>query len=1271
MSTQQPRPSIVQYMKTALSLHATYERSGNRSMLDSALQVWNSLITHSEFPAASVEVRAATFQYAAQALLQRYQHTGNPQDLDMAESLLRQAVDWVLPGDPLLAPMLENLTTALAEKFTRTSNVRYLNEAIELGERSLLLIGIESTSRFYGLNNLASSLRQRYELTAEEHDLDRAIVMLEEALGLTEADTRTRAVVARNLGRCLRQRYSSKKQIADLEYAAKLTREAALVTELPTGERAIIMGSLGNLLLETFQQRGGNAYLDEAIQVHHQAVAKIPTTSPHFPALANDLGNALVTRFKLSYSKTDLQDALDTYRQGLENSQQSTAIRSALLGNLGRCLYDAYTRTREIQLLDEAITIQREAASSWPETSENGISEKRRLHRSLRDSFEANGDPLILDEAISLLEQLISVTTTKATIDPDDFSYLGICYGLRWGRSRQSIDLDRSVLAYHQAIGKSAVDSPELAGYYSNLGITHRRQYEQHGDLSALSQAIQMCKFALNFADAKPSVLVRSRVNYATCLQARYQHSKDLVDLEAAIRELEAALNEPAINTLEQPSYLTNLAAALLLRFDAIGEISDLDKAVGILKHAVQVGSQANWNGANVQMNLGLALYLRYRHNRNVEDLDEAIALLASCVGGKDYPQIDSLVAYYLGITHKARFEHVNTKEELQSGISYLRLACEVGADQRVFVVLQAAREWGNWAIERSSWAEAAEAYSHGLSSIGQLVPLQIVRATKETWLREAQQIPRRLAFALAKLGKAADAVVALEKGRALLLSESLERSRINLQRLEDHGHRDLYQTYLDLAERLSLVERADIDSSQKRVMPVGAPDLQGLREVKTTRDELARIVAAIRQVPNYEAFLTTPNIEEIMSVIAGEMSAVAVYLCCSPAGGVALLVSVDGVQSIDFNLSEEDFIHLLFQPYDRAYFLAQLGKGSMIHALDEILPILGKRVIGPVASALREYCHKAHLARLDVTLIPTSGLGVLPLHAAQYELSGKRSCLSEEFVISYSPSARAIGQGRQILDGSQYHGATLLGIANPYSSDVDGLPLSFVEFELTNILEWFDQESMILQGETTRPEQVMTLMESFSHLHFACHAEYNPVNPLHSGIVLGDHSLLMLKDLLSRPMLRNVRLAVLSACQTAVTGFIDLPEELVGLPVGFLNIGVPGILGTLWLVKDLATSLLMMKFYEYHLVGSELPPRLPMSPALALHFAQKWLRQVTNVQLAEFFEQRQSELTTMNHALDSSLVQKQFVKYALARAGDEQPFSHPYYWAPFTFHGV
>ena len=78
----------------------------------------------------------------------------------------------------------------------------------------------------------------------------------------------------------------------------------------------------------------------------------------------------------------------------------------------------------------------------------------------------------------------------------------------------------------------------------------------------------------------------------------------------------------------------------------------------------------------------------------------------------------------------------------------------------------------------RSAWPEAVEAYGLGLEAVDRLYRIQLLRRHRETWLLAAEGLPLRAAYALAANGDPAAAAVTVERGRALLLSDALERDR-------------------------------------------------------------------------------------------------------------------------------------------------------------------------------------------------------------------------------------------------------------------------------------------------------------------------------------------------------------------------------------------------------------------------------------------------------------------------------------------------------------
>lgn len=329
--------------------------------------------------------------------------------------------------------------------------------------------------------------------------------------------------------------------------------------------------------------------------------------------------------------------------------------------------------------------------------------------------------------------------------------------------------------------------------------------------------------------------------------------------------------------------------------------------------------------------------------------------------------------------------------------------------------------------------------------------------------------------------------------------------------------------------------------------------------------------------------------------------------------------------------------------------------------ALDELLPALGGNIASPLASTLRDAGEKS------VTLIPAGLLSLLPLHAAPYTVDGQLRTLLDEFVVSYAPSALALKHCRKTLASLEFDQPTLLAIGNPLPLPEGFQSLRFARPEVEEIVSLFARKAHTLYELEATKEAVEESLGAASHLHFACHGQFEPLDPLNSGLILSHGNRLTLGDLFDHMWLQQTRLVVLSACQTAITDYRKMPEEAIGLPAGFIQAGVPGVIGTLWPVDDLSTALLMIRFYRFHLEGDPDTAEKPMPPAEALRKAQLWLRDLKSREIKEYVEYSLTEFRTCLTSAQGD----EALKHIVLEHNEFRPFAHPYHWAGFTFHGT
>jgi len=138
----------------------------------------------------------------------------------------------------------------------------------------------------------------------------------------------------------------------------------------------------------------------------------------------------------------------------------------------------------------------------------------------------------------------------------------------------------------------------------------------------------------------------------------------------------------------------------------------------------------------------------------------------------------------------------------------------------------------------------------------------------------------------------------------------------------------------------------------------------------------------------------------------------------------------------------------------------------------------------------------------------------------------------------------------------------------------------------------------------------------------------------------------------LSEIRLARCRLAVVSACQSGHYDTALSPDEFLGLPGGFLQAGAACVVASLWKVDDVATAVLMMRFYELLNPG---PDSASQAPLAALREARLWMRNLTPQGIGDFRQRHRAVLGPPNAMFDESLAPR------LASVSS---------WAAFTAHG-
>lgn len=203
------------------------------------------------------------------------------------------------------------------------------------------------------------------------------------------------------------------------------------------------------------------------------------------------------------------------------------------------------------------------------------------------------------------------------------------------------------------------------------------------------------------------------------------------------------------------------------------------------------------------------------------------------------------------------------------------------------------------------------------------------------------------------------------------------------------------------------------------------------------------------------------------------------------------------------------------------------------------------------------------------------------------------------------APSAASVVLGRERVasHSTGVDGGELLVVADPEPSDTAPLPSARDEARRAEAA--FQARVEVLESLAATINDVVDRLPAAWVVHLACHGTNNILRPKGMRLLLSGGDL-TLDRLLALPELR-ARLVVLSTCQTGQVDTQQASNEMLGIPLAFLQAGACAVVSALWPVDDQVTAMLMGRFYEE--LVSEFGADGWGGVAWVLTRAQRWLR--------------------------------------------------------------
>lgn len=1046
--------------------------------------------------------------------------------------------------------------------------------------------------------------------------------------------------------------YVNTRSIHALQEAIKTWTGLVESDALNAEQRATFSAMLANCWWTYYESTHDPTMLEQTITARRNSIRWQVSGSLEWLRELNDLSMALCNRYiQISGAIKDLNESVAVAEQALERTPLDSTARPPLLGNLSHALFHRYERESVEVDAQRSADLAKEAITLLPDVNVMLLKLYLNLGTLYASRFNRTNDLIYLDEALEWLNRVMMAAIARSDIHTRAQTNLGATLLARFMRLGNEQDLTQAHEHCLQALQACFPHNPLRAICATNLTATLLARSMRTGFLADFRESIDMLEAEIELTQPRSPIRAVLLANLALCFDEIQHISGDPAAHEAAITRYREALN---LSDTDTPNWLThqNLAASLYLRYKRERKDTDLEEAFAIWRAIIQHTSSGSNTHLYALASLGGALTEQAQTLKDPIIIEEAISLCeqAYAQGTPDHPN-------YVQVLNNLGFALMTASDVAPSipiaperVTTIYREVCQSGLKHAPREVMRSARKWGQWALKRSAWHESLEAYTYGLQARDRLYQAQLLQRDRRAWLVLASTIHTEAAFVAARTGDFRQAVLFMEMGRSRELGEAIARDRADFAQLRDLNR--------------PIVERYEQALGRVRVLQSHPAGILHSSQLQAALNELERATTAMQQEPAFAQFFRPVRWDDITAVILPGMPMV--YLLATSVGGLALILDrqdeLADVTVIPCWLEglTEARLHKLFfgapeqetEPsWAQAYAVQSEHPAQWQATIDRVTRELWDIALGPLLEHMRPS------AAPQMILIPSGLLALLPIHLAWTDKHHQRHYALDDCCITIVPSARIVAETRR--NNAPFDTLHTLIIQEPQP-----VPLSRLKAtpaEVAGVIACVGTPTLLVQTEATR-EAALANLEHAQVAHFACHGFANLVAPDQSGLLFAHSQWLTVADLLSLSRSRS-RLAVLSACETGLVG-INLPDEAISLPSSFLYAGFAGAVGSLWPVNDVATAMLMERFYRLWYQDG-------LPPAEALRQAQIWLRDTTVAEKRAYYNSlATAQPSTNGDSSRQSVAAQEFLKMLILYK-NEYRHDHPYYWGAFQYFGT
>jgi CHAT domain-containing protein len=590
-------------------------------------------------------------------------------------------------------------------------------------------------------------------------------------------------------------------------------------------------------------------------------------------------------------------------------------------------------------------------------------------------------------------------------------------------------------------------------------------------------------------------------------------------------------------------------AGVFLGAFKRTNKIEYLNESISTLREALD-RPYAQHLRFTVLGHLSLALFTRFVSfpDHCAQDVDEALVLLSRCANDGHASLHD-------------RFQFACRRASLARG---LRHAC-----------ISAAYE------DAMSLTQDILLFAPTL----QLQHTTLVTSTTSDHPR-TRSMPLDYASYQIELGELEEAIMTLERGRALLWSEMRHlRASIDQLLLADPqlgckfaaNSRDLEELTKSIppSHKLSMDDVAADSDDLRAVDPFGRL-LVRQRQLLKERDDL---ISKIRALPGFDSFLASPSFDVLRSAASS---------------GPIIIINHSAFRSDILILLHNTSPSLVATPAD-FYQRANALKNKLLDARNKYGPSSSQydETLADVLKELYDLVGKPVIDRLRelnvpdqsrVWWCPTSVFCSLPLHAMgpiPSDDSDDERYFLDLYIPSYTPTLSALIHESDPHEPTTSNLPSLLLVSH-FDVPSPDVPLSDV-CEDVKIVQGLRTRLPIksLISEHATPSSVLTNLQNHQFVHFICHGTLEPKKPFDAGFELHSNARLTLLEIVRHSLLPSAEFAFLAACHTAELTDGSSADEGLHLAAAAQYCGFRSVVGTMWAMANVDGADLAKWFYR------------------------------------------------------------------------------------------